>query len=385
LIKIYKYIGITLFVSGIIGCSGVSLNQRIILSPNDWLMAGGGVTQQNIAKDVVSPPFYLKWTYDCDAGLGYLPMAAADAVVFINTLQGEMHSIDVESGGKIGHLGFLGKDASTTPVIDENNVFVAYAGDNNYSLASYDLVKSEIIWRINLGYIQASPLLYEGFIYTGTLKGKFHKIDKKDGKIIWESNVKSPIHSTPSISNNKAVFGTDDGHIYCINLIDGNITWKIKTGNSVFSAPMIKDDRVYIGSYDSNYYCINLDSGNIKWKVNLKTKIASGTSLFNENSVVFGGIDGILYSLNIASGKINWTFPTKGVITSTPLTSGSNIYFTSFDWHAYCVDGRDGKMLWNYEIEGKGKTSPLIWKNYLFVAADKYLYCFSTNPDDEKK
>jgi len=369
----------------IYSCAGVNISQRIEPGPNDWIMAGGGITQQNVAYDIVNPPLYLKWTYDCDAGMGYVPMSAADAVVFVNTLQGEMHSIDVVTGGKIGHISFLGKDASTTPVIDGNNVIIAYAGDNNYSLASYDLIQSDITWRVNLGYIQASPLLYENFIYAGTLNGKFYKVDKKNGTTVWEANVYSPVHSTPSISNNRAVFGTDDGYIHCINLIDGTNLWKYKTESSVVSAPMIKDEYVYVGSYDSNYYCIKLDSGNTKWKVNMRTKIASGSSLFNNNAVVFGGIDGNLYSLDAASGKVNWVFPTKGVITSTPLTSGNNIYFTSFDWNAYCVNGNDGKMLWKYEIEGKGKTSPLIWKNFLFIAADKSIYCFSNNPNDEKK
>lgn len=381
-----KYYWITLFALALIyGCSGVNISQRIEPGPNDWIMAGGGVMQQNVAYNVVNPPLYLKWTYDCDAGFGYITMTAADAVVFVNTLQGEMHSIDVESGGKIGHLSFLGKDASTSPVIDGNNIIVAYAGDNNYSLASYNLILSEITWRVNLGYIQASPLMYENFIYVGTLNGKFYKIDKKDGKTIWETNANSPIHSTPSISNNRAVFGTDDGYIHCIDLANGSNLWKVKTGASVVSAPMIKDNLVYTGSYDSNYYCINLDSGRIKWKENIKTKIASGSSLYNNSAVIFGGIDGNLYSIEASSGKVNWVFPTKGVITSTPLTSGNNIYFTSFDWHAYCINGKDGKMLWSYEIDGKGKTSPIIWKNYLFIAADKFIYCFSTNSNDEKK
>lgn len=348
-------------------------------------MAGGGVTQQNVAYDVLNPPLYLKWTFDCDAGFGYTPMSVADAVVFVNTLQGEMQSIDVESGGKIGHLSFLGKEASTTPVIDGNNLILAYAGDNKYSLAVYNLLAGETKWRVNIGYLQASPLLYENFIYVGNLNGRFYKVDKKDGKTIWETDVKSPIHSTAAISKGKVVFGTDDGYIKCVNLSDGTDAWKVKTEASVVAAPMINDDLAYIGSYDSNYYCITLDSGIIKWKTNLKTKIAAGSSLFDNNAVITAGIDGSLYSLDAAAGKVNWVFPTKGVITSTPLTSGNNIYFTSFDWHAYCVNGKDGKMIWSSEIEGKGRTSPLIWKNYLFVAVDQYIYCYSTKPNDEKK
>jgi outer membrane protein assembly factor BamB len=384
--KLFTYLTVTLIVLLFSSCTGVNLQQnQIIVDKDDWLMAGGSTLQQNIARSVLEPPLYLKWTYDCDAGLGYQPISAADEIVFINTLQGEMHSIDIPTGGKIGQLNFLGKDANTTPLIDGNTVIVSFAGDKDYSLAAYDMLNTDIVWRINLGYLQTSPVLADSCIYVGGLNGKFYKVDKKDGTIIWEKNVNSAIHSTAALSNDKVVFGSDDGYIYALNISDGIEAWKYKTDNSVFAAPMINNEQVYIGSYDSNYYCLNLDSGRVKWKTNLKTKIHSGTALFHDTSLLAGGIDGNLYSLNIDNGAIDWSFTTKGVITSTPLISGNNVYFSSYDWKTYCVDARSGKMLWSFDIDGKGKTSSIIWKNYLFVAADKNLYCFTNNADEPKK
>jgi outer membrane protein assembly factor BamB len=193
------------------------------------------------------------------------------------------------------------------------------------------------------------------------------------------------IHSTAAVNSEKAVFGSDDGYIHALNISDGTDAWKYKTGNSVFASPMIYNGQVFIGSYDSNYYCFNLETGAVKWKTNLKTKIHSGTALYENSSLITAGIDGNLYSINLENGTINWTFPTKGVITSTPLISGNNVYFSSFDWKTYCADARTGKMLWSFDIDGKGKTSSVIWKNYLFVAADKNLYCFTDKPDEIKK
>jgi outer membrane protein assembly factor BamB len=384
--KLLKYLTVTLLVLLFNSCTGVNLQQnRIIIDKDDWLMAGGSTLQQNIAPSVLEPPLYLKWTYDCDAGLGYMPISAADEIVFINTLQGEMHSIDIPTGGKIGQLNFLGKDANTTPLIDGNTVIVSFAGDKDYSLAAYDMLNTDIVWRVNLGYLQTSPVISDSCIYTGSLNGKFYKINRRDGAIIWEKNVKSAIHSTAALHNDKVVFGSDDGYIHALNISDGTDAWKLKTDNSVFAAPMIYNEQIYIGSYDSTYYCLNLDSGTVKWKTNLKTKIHSGTALYQNVSLIIGGIDGNLYSINSDNGTINWSFSTKGVITSTPLVSGDYVYFSSYDWKTYCVDARSGKMLWNFEIDGKGKTSSVIWKDYLFVAADKNLYCFTNKPDEPKK
>lgn len=330
------------------------------------------------------------WRYNADAGVGYSAISVADAVIFVNTLQGEMHSIDLTSGGKIGQINFLGKAANSTPLIDGNNVIVSFAGDSKYSLASYDLLKGEILWRVNLGYIETSPILYEGFVYVGSLQGKMYKIDKSDGNTLWSFDCGSAIHSTCAISNNKLIFGTDNGSIFCLNTDNGSRLWQRNLSNSIFAAPLISRERVFLGAYDSTYYCLSIDSGSVLWKQNLGTKISGGSALYNSplakgnrGAVMFGGIDGNLYCLNVADGHLEWKFPTKGVITSAPAVSGDYVYFGSFDSKLYCLDCRNGNLVRQYELDGKSKTSPVIWQNYLFTASDNYIYCFTDRTSSE--
>ncbi len=339
-------------------------------------MCGGNPAQQNNSRTVLSPPFNLIWTYDCDAGIGNSAIVASDAVLFVNDLNGEMQLIDVSSGNKIGLLNFLGGDANTSPLLMEDRVVLAYAGDNKFSLAAYNFLTRDADWKIDLGYLQTSPILYDTNIYIGSLNGKEYKIGTKEGNIIWSYDTKSQIHSTCAVDKDKVVFGSDNGYIYCLSSKEGSELWKFKTGGSIVANPMIYEDIVYLGSYDSTYYAVNLDSGNVIWKKNFGTKIYSGSALFENNSVVFGGIDGNLYKLDLKDGQIIWKYPTSGVINCTPLIAGKNIYFTSFDWVAYCLDGTSGKMLWNYQLEGKGRTTPVIWKDFLFIPNDKYIYCF---------
>jgi outer membrane protein assembly factor BamB len=361
----------------IIGCSTISLNQKIDLSPGDWLMCGGSHLQQNVSASALKPKLARFWRYNCDAGVGYSAISVADAVIFVNTLQGEMHSIDLTSGGKIGQINFLGKAANSTPLIYGNNVIVSFAGDNKYSLASYDLLKGEILWRVNLGYLETSPILYEGFIYVGSLQGKMYKIDKSSGNTLWSFNSGSAIHSTCAISNNKLIFGTDGGSIFCLDTDNGSLLWQNNLSNSILAAPLILHGRVFFGGYDSTYYCLSIDSGSGLWKQNIGTKIFAGSALYSDTNIMFGGIDGNLYCLNCADGHLEWKFPTKGVITSTPAISGDYVYFGSFDWKLYCLDCRNGNLVWSHDLDGKSKTSPVVWQNYLFAASDNYVYCFT--------
>lgn len=376
----YPYIIITFLA----GCSGITIEQNINISPGDWVMAGGSPEQRHVAGYTLAPPLNLMWDYSIEGGVSPNGITTADAVVFVNALQGEMFTFDVATGGKLGNIKFLGKDASTAPLLLGNDIIVAYAGDKRYSLASYNISKGEISWRKNYGFIQTSPILKDGYIYFGSLNGAQFKVDVSSGRKEWKFDSKSPIHSTCAVSDDKLVFGNDDGFLFCLNTSNGETVWKLETKAPVFSTPMIDDGIVYAGGNDSNYYAIKLSDGSILWQTNMHTKMIAGSSIFENEYVIFGCVDGNVYSLSKTDGSIKWRFRTQGVITSTPVISGSFVYCTSYDTYIYCLDANNGEMLWNRQLENKSKTTPVIWKEYLFVAADDIVYCFTSRTIEKK-
>lgn len=366
-------------------CSGIKVEQDVKISSGDWLMAGGSPEQQHISAYTLTPPLALVWDYNLEGGVGSEGICIADAVLFVNGLQGEMFTFDVATGGKIGNIKFLGKDASTAPLIMGNDIIVSYAGDNKYSLASYNISVGQINWRKNFGYIQTSPILKDNHIYFGNLNGSQYKVEASTGKRVWKFETKSPIHSTCALTGNNVIFGNDKGIIYCLNTTDGSEKWKLDTKLPIISTPMINEGIIYIGGDDSIFCAINISDGSIVWKNNLKTKIIAGSALFQNEQIVFGCVDGSICSLNKSDGTVKWKFSTKGTVSSTPVISGSFIYCTSYDSYVYCLDAYTGNMLWNWPLENKSKTTPIVWKDYLFVAADDIIYCFTNKPIIKKE
>ncbi|MCX7877989.1 MAG: PQQ-binding-like beta-propeller repeat protein [Ignavibacteria bacterium] len=352
------------------------MDKDVRISESDWLMCGGNIYQNNVSAYILNPPLYLWWEYNLDGGTGKNSITVADAVVFVNAMQGYLYSIDISSGGKIGSLNFLGKDAQTAPVILGNELILAFAGDKRYSLISYDVKNSLIKWRKHYGDIQSSPIYYNGNIFFGNLLGKFYKVDVSNGKMLWKFESRSLINSSCAISDSLVVFGNAKGTVFCLNLENGKLLWEFQTNGAVYCNAMIDDRVVYIGSEDSVYYALNLTDGSVLWKYNTGSKIISGSGVFN-NSVIFGCVDGSVYSLNKASGGLNWKFSCRGVITASPCISGDVLYITSFDSYLYCLSASSGDLLWSYRLENKSRTTPVVWKNYLFVTADNILYCFS--------
>lgn len=360
-----------------LSCTGVKLSQKIVIAQGDWLMAGGSPEQKNVSFYELAPPLNLLWERDIEAGVSNSGFAVSDAVLFVNSMAGEMICIDISTGGKIGSLGFLGKDASSTPAILGDNVVVTYAGDDKYSAAGYNITEGERIWRKNFGYIQTSPVHKDGYVFFGTLKGTFIKLQPDSGKVIWKSLVNEAVHSTCAIAGSKILFGTDKGSFICLNSADGLEMWKMKFDAPVYSTPLTAGEIVYFGTNDSNYYAVNVYDGSIKWNRNFSTKIVGGSTLFDNSTIIFGGVDGVIYALDISTGDIKWIFNTRGTVISSPMTSGKYVYCTSYDSYIYCLDGSNGSVLWKFEMENKSRTTPVIWKNYLFVSADRSVYCFT--------
>lgn len=373
-----KYTLIVLLVFS--ACSGIKIEQEVKIAPGDWVMAGGSPQQNNVSSYTLAPPLALMWDYNVEGGVGPAGICIADAVLFVNALQGEMFTFDVSTGGKIGNVKFLGKDASTAPLIMGNDIIVSYAGDNKYSLASYNLRQGEIKWRKNFGYIQTSPILQDNYVYFGSLNGVQYKVEAATGKMEWRFETKSPIHSTCALWEDNVIFGNDKGFIYCLGTTDGSERWKIETAMPVYSTPMTDEGRAYLGCDDSTYYCINISDGSVIWKNNLKTKMIAGSALYEKENIITCGIDGAVYSLNKVDGTIKWKFSTRGAITSSPVVSGSYIYCASYDGYVYCLDAATGTQLWSHELQNKVKTSPVVWKDYLFVAGDDVVYCFTNKP-----
>jgi eukaryotic-like serine/threonine-protein kinase len=372
-------------MSLIAGCSGITLEKGVEVSPGDWVMAGGSPEQTNVSSYELAPPLNLYWDYNLEGGVGSAGISVSDAVVFVNVLQGEMFTFDVSTGGKIGNIKFLGRDASTTPLVLGNDVIVTFAGDNKYSFISYNLTTGKTNWRRYYGDIQTSPVLSDGAVYFGSLSGVQYKTNATSGRKIWKFRTGSPIHSTSALRDSILIFGCDDGFIYSLDTKTGHKRWELETGAPVVSTAMIHNNTAFIGGDDSMYYSIGLDSGEVIWNLNLHSKIAAGSAIYGDTSLVTGCIDGSIYSLNIFDGTINWVYKTRGAILSAPVVSGKYIYCSSYDGFIYAIDGNNGSFLWSSMLENKVRTSPVIWKEYLFVAADEMFYCFTSKIIEKKK
>lgn len=377
--RIHPRIALACIGSLLIGCAPLQIERAIRAQETDWTTYGGSMARTNRSTRSLAPPLALRWEYNTAAGFGTGSPVVADSIVFVGTLQGELHAVHIRSGQRVGYRSFESAIVGA-PVIDGNTIIVTSALDKP-TLVAYDVRLASETWSLDVGPIETSPLLVGSRLIVATLTGSVICVEKSTGEELWRFKAGRQIRSSPASEGNLVVFGSDDGSISALDIADGSLLWKFATRGSVFAPPTIQGATVYIGSTDKTFYAIDLTDGSLKWNREIGSKIYGGAAT-SDDLVYVGAANGTLYALDINDGTTRWSFDTKGVINSAPLVAGETLYVGSLDASLYAIDATTGQSLWQYRTKGRIKTSLARWGNYLIVASeDKFLYAFEpTNP-----
>jgi hypothetical protein len=151
------------------------------------------------------------------------------------------------------------------------------------------------------------PVIADGKVFVGTLRGTLHAIDSETGKDAWAHSASGAILHACAVGEDRVVFGCADGRIYGLSVGDGRLAWSVQTGQAVWNAPLI-----------------------------------------HQGTVLIGGRDGSLYAIDLGTGTVKWKAPTGGPLLSSPAldTTKGHVYVASEDMRVYAFDFGDGKQLW---------------------------------------
>ncbi len=257
----------------------------------------------------------------------------------------------------------------------EDSIFVSHPVIDRYGRVFYG--KSTIVERLEL----------EGYVYLEQDKNYlkyYHFHFKFLEPSLWQFETQGQILSSPSMSDNGALFfGCNDSSLYSITLY-GELNWSYKTGAAVVSSPMIGEDgTIYVGSKDRYLYAI-LPNGTLQWSRKTGGEIVSSPALADNGTIYIGSRDGLLYAFS-SQGDLLWSYSTGGQINSSPAVGvDGTLYFGSNDSSLYALNS-DGSLKWRYETGGEVISSPAIdfEGTVCFGSGDRFFYAL--NPDGSLK
>jgi outer membrane protein assembly factor BamB len=151
------------------------------------------------------------------------------------------------------------------------------------------------------------PVVADGLVLVGTLRGVLHAIDAETGADKWSFRAGGAILHSCAAGGGNVFFGAADGKLYAVALGDGKPAWSVPTGAAVWNAPAFHNGVVYVGSRDGKLYAIGAKDGTVKWSA-----LTGGPQLNSPaidakaGRIYVASEDMHAYSFGLAGGKQIW-------------------------------------------------------------------------------
>ncbi|MEW5799359.1 MAG: PQQ-binding-like beta-propeller repeat protein [Bacteroidota bacterium] len=355
------------------GCSAIKFKTELNRSPYDWAMYGKSPERQFTDTSSFTFPLSIAWEYDASAGFAQSPMTIVGSTMFVGTLQGELHAVNLETGKRFGYMKTFSPVQAAPTLFHEYIIIATESGKEN--LIAYKMEDGEERWIRDMGGVVASPLVWNDRLIVGGLNGRLVSLEQY-GIEQWSFNAGAEIRSSPALAQGIVYCATTQGKVFALDAATGTLKWQSSTGNAVYAGLTIADSTLIVASRDSSVYLFDAASGALKKKISTSNKIMATPS--SAHSVLYvPSLDGTVTAYSIMAGTILWKFQANSVVNTTPFITPTALFVASLDHHLYALDPATGNVLWKQEMEARIKTTPLVWKNSLFVAAEnKTIYCF---------
>ena len=330
---------------------------------------------------IASPILYGGMVYVSSANTIGSSSVAVDTIYKINAKTGVLVKKMVPSPNPAG------SSYIATPIADGKNLYVCNTQGYVYAL---DTGTGAINWYYQKSGdngipIEASPVIFNNYIYIVYKNGDIACLDKTLGGIIpsggstaeiWTLSIPgATFHSSPSIAPPYMYLGSmSDSNMYCVRLDApsatpgiGAVRWTFKTHGNILSSPATYGGTCIFGCSDFNVYCIDttidpsmgINTPDMRWKTPTSAEVEA--SPFCYNQVVYAASkDYKLYAINVINGGVKWRFATNGLIKSSPLAYKNMVYVGSYDRNFYAVDTTTGTLIWQKGVNGAVECSPVL-------------------------
>ncbi len=271
------------------------------------------------------------WKYAAEHGIGTTPLVVEDMVVFGST-DSVVYAVETRSGRLIWSVPLQGNIYSS-PYADLGHVFIGSDDQNLYAL---HLASGRKAWSYKAeGRIRSRPLLADNMIFFSCEAGVVYAM-KLNREIRWRFRARRGILASPVLYEGLVFIGSLDWNFYGLDARSGWSAWQYRTGGPIISTPAIAENTLFFGSADGYLYALDAREGRLVWRYQVEAQV-TGSPVVHQENVYVGGVNGILYCLEAQSGTLRWTYQMEGPITATPVIMDNVIYLGSLDHYIYAI------------------------------------------------
>jgi outer membrane protein assembly factor BamB len=242
---------------------------------------------------------------------------------------------------------------------------------------------------------RATPLIIGNLIYTAGATGKFHCLDKRNGKVIWAHDLFKEFNgqvqdeyyaSSPLAYKNTVIVpvGAPDGSVIAFDQKDGALVWKKQNFKISYASPLlIKVDgqEQVVLMMEEAIIGIDPNNGELLWsyahknrtKTNVSTPVWGNDNILFCSSAYDSGSRGLklIRTGNKTTVEEVWYQPRMRVHMTNAMRIGDIVYASSGDFGPSpftAVDVKSGQILWQVRVLAKAS---FIYADGRFIMLDE--------------
>jgi outer membrane protein assembly factor BamB len=231
------------------------------------------------------------------------------------------------------------------PYISQDKVYIASLDSKIYA---FSYINGKLLWqhdsseKLSSQYGNSSFIANDLIIASGNSEGSLIILDNKTGKEIWQENISSrdlliehfnfyDIDATPVIFDKYIYAASNDGWLTSFDYISGIKTWEKKI--SAYKTPWVTERLLFIIDNKNRLIAITKESGRIKWFVELDTlikekkedKLFYGPVLVNGKIMVSCNC-GVMSAFDYNSGELVKSYNIVKNINHFPIINNNKLY-----------------------------------------------------------
>jgi outer membrane protein assembly factor BamB len=331
------------------------------------------------------PPYRVIWAFRARALLEF-PPAIAYKRAYIANNSGRLFALDVRSG-KV-KWSFRGRRCTaSSPAIANQTVFQTFMNRPPCNARGGRGVDGEVValnartgkvrWRRRIGPSESSPVVANGLVYLGDLRGNVYALRARTGRTRWTFRARDDVKGGVAVSGRRLYVGSYDGRVYALDARTGRLLWRASAQDRLggrgnfYATPVAAYGRVYIGNTDGKVYSYGATSGKIRWSHHTGSFVYSSPAVWR-GRVYAGSHDKHLYCFDAATGRVRWRFRANGKISGAPTVINGLVYFSTVTGRTYALDARNAKRRWTWP-DGQ-YTAVVADRRRLYVVGYSKLY-----------
>ncbi len=352
-----------------------------------YLIAVDGVTSSDVGEFTLSIADS-RWQATTGDSVTGAAAVGPDGTIYIGSDDNSLYAFNQDGSLRWSHASGAPFDTSAPAIGPDGTV---YAGSEDGKLYAFSAAGT-LAWTYSLptaasgNGISCSPALAsDGTVYFHGDDGNLYALNPT-GTLKWTASVPGVSYAAPTIAPDGTIYiGSDSGDFYAFTP-GGVQKWSYPTpvaGDSIYTAAAIDAaGNVYFGTLGGFFYSLG-PTGSPRWSYAVGDGVTSAPALAN-GSVYFGGYDSNLYALSAASGALQWKFAVGAQVrASAPaVDAGGNVYIGSYDHNVYEV-AAGGTLVRTFAADDWVRSSPVISGTTLYFGSnDHKLYAFdiATSP-----